>query len=154
MSETVPDAGYGAGRLSAAISERYPVPGAFLDWEQVCVDLLTPLAYTCSALPPDMQALDALLPLVLVRRVGGGLDVNAITDTALMQCTAFAPTRALSQQLASQVREALLACPGDQVNGVLVDYVEEMSGQLEVTDLDPLNRTVEVAFRMEARRQL
>ena len=142
------------GTLQVVEAFPYPMPGAFPDWEQVLVDLCTPITYTCSSLPPDVTSLDGLLPLILVRRVGGGLDVNAITDTALVQLTAFAATRQASQQLAYQVREAMLACAGTSVNGVLVDWVEEISGQLEVVDLDPLNRTVEVAFRCQARRHL
>lgn len=148
---TAPETGTGA--LSVALDAPYPEPGEFPDWEQVLIDLLTPITYTCQTLPPSADDLQALLPLLWVRRDGGGLDINAITDTANMRIVAMSHTRSASWRLARQAREAVLACPAGSVNGVLVDWCEEITGELEIGDADPLNRTVEVAFRMMARRQ-
>ncbi|WSJ12642.1 hypothetical protein OG326_23835 [Nocardia sp. NBC_01327] len=143
----------GAGALTVVTGEPYPEPGEFPDFERVLVDLLTPITYTCQVLPPSDDLLQAALPLLLVRRDGGGLDFNAVTDTANMRVVALSHKRSDSWRLARQVREAVLACPGTGNAGVLVDWCEEITGQLEIGDLDPLNRSVEVAFRMMARRQ-
>jgi hypothetical protein len=148
-----PDPETATGSLSVLVGSPYPEPGEFPDWEHVLVDLLTPIAYTCQTLPPSAEALQAQLPLFWVHRDGGGLDFNAITDTAHVRVTAMSHLRSASWRLARQAREAILTCPGGDVNGVLVDWAEEITGEMEIGDNDPLNRNVEIAFRMTARRQ-
>lgn len=143
----------GAGTLTMTLGEPYPAPGEFPDWEQVAVDGLTPIIYTCSTLPPTDELLQAALPLIQARRIGGKLDMNAITDTAIMSFVVYSLKRSQAQQIATQIREAVLAWPGTAVNGVLVDWAEERIGNQEIADLDQLNRTVEVCFRLDARRQ-
>ncbi|MFB7719341.1 hypothetical protein [Nocardia sp. NPDC056100] len=144
----------------------YPVPGEFPDFEQFMVDLFTPFATTITALPATLQ--QSALPLIWVRKSSGTLDINAITYKAKVNVVAFGATRSQAQQLAVQIRTALLCAPASRVNGVLVDYTEEIEaeepkfhppilrrsrGLTEVPDLDPLNQMVEVAFSIEARRQ-
>ncbi|MFC3963514.1 hypothetical protein [Nocardia jiangsuensis] len=146
----------------------YPVAGEFPDFEQFLVDLFTPIATTVTTLPATSQALQAALPLVWVRTVGGTLDINAITYRAKMGVAAIGATRGQAQLLAVQLREAVLNAPASRVNGVLVDYAEEIEaedpkfhppilrrsrGLTEVPDLDPLNQMVEISFSIEARRQ-
>ena len=143
----------GAGALSALVDEPYPIPDEFPDFEQVLIDLLTPIAYTCTTLPKSAELMEQALPLLWVRRVGGGLDADGITDTAHMQITAFSYTRRLSVQLARQARRAILGSPGADINGVLLDWAEEITGLIEMGDIDPLNRTEEIAFALDARRQ-
>jgi len=146
----------GAGALTTVVTGAYPEPGEFPDWEHVLIDLLTPIAYTCQTLPPSAELLAEKLPLLWVQRNGGGLDFNAIIDTAQVRVIAMSHQRADSWRLARQAREAILTCPGagSGVNGVRVDWCEEITGQLEIGDMDPLNRDVEISFRMMARRQL
>lgn len=141
------------GSLTMTTGEPYPELGEFPDWEQVAIDGLTPITYTCSTLPPTDEKLQAALPLIQARRIGGKLDVNAITDTAVMSFMVFALKRSQAQRIATQVREAVLSWPGTTINGVLVDWAEERIGNQEIMDLDQLNRVVEVCFRLDARRQ-
>ncbi|WP_067852451.1 hypothetical protein [Nocardia shimofusensis] len=146
----------------------YPVAGEFPDFEQFLVDLFTPIATTVTTLPATSQALQSALPLVWVRTSGGTLDINAITYKAKMSVVAIGTTRGQAQQLAIQLRTAVLNAPASRVNGVLVDYAEEIEaddpkfhppilrrsrGLTEVPDLDPLNQMVEISFSIEARRQ-
>ncbi|MEU4809448.1 hypothetical protein AB0H20_09615 [Nocardia fluminea] len=146
----------------------YPTPGAFPDFEQFMVDLFTPIATTVTTLPATSADLQSTLPLIWVRTTGGTLDINAITYKAKVSVVAFGVTRTQAQQLSMQIRTALLAAPASHVNGVLVDYTEEIvaeepkfhppilrrsRGLSEVPDLDPLNQMVEIAFSIEARRQ-
>ncbi|MEC3955820.1 hypothetical protein VMT65_22495 [Nocardia sp. CDC153] len=143
-----------------------PYAGEFPDFEQFMIGLLTPIAPTVSFLPA--QANQISLPLIWVRTTGGTLDVNAITYKAHVQAVVFHNTRPLAQTMAIQVRDAFLNAPSNRVNGVLVDYVEEISaaeprfsapnlrrsrGMSEFPDLDPLNQMVELAFAIDARRQ-
>lgn len=141
------------GALTVAVDAPYPEPGEFPDWEQVLIDLLTPITYTCQQLPPSAELIQAALPLLWVRRDGGGVDFDQITDTANVRVVAMSDLRSQSWRLARQAREAILNCPGRDVNGVLVDWAEEITGQMEIGDEDPLRRDVEIAFRMMARRQ-
>lgn len=143
----------GGGGLSALVDEPYPIPDEFPDFEQVLIDLLTPMAYVCTTLPESADLMQQALPLFWVRRVGGGLDADGITDTAHMQVMAFSYTRRLSEQLSRQARRAILESPGTSINGVLLDWAEEITGLIEMADIDPLNRTVEIAFAIDARRQ-
>ncbi|WP_278266221.1 hypothetical protein [Nocardia sp. AG03] len=146
----------------------YPVVGEFPDFEQFMVDLFTPIAGTVTTLPATSADLQSQLPLIWVRTTGGTLDINAITYKAKVSVVAFGTTRLEAQQLSAQVRTALLNAPASRVNGVLVDYTEEIvaeepkfhppilrrsRGLSEVPDLDPLNQMVEIAFSIEARRQ-
>ncbi|MGW5267254.1 phage tail termination protein [Rhodococcus sp. NPDC003994] len=130
----------------------YPTPGAFPDVEQVLVDLLTPITYTCTALPEDPKKLAQLEPLIWARRTGGGIDRDQIADNAVVQLTIFARKRSVAQTLAGRARTAVLNAGGTKVNGVLVDTADEVTGVLEIPDIDPLNRTVTVAFRLSFRR--
>lgn len=146
----------------------YPAPGEFPDFEQFMVDLFTPVATTVTTLPATSTDLQAKLPLIWVRTTGGTLDINAITYKAKVSVVAFGTDRVQAQQLSVQIRTALLGAPASRVNGVLVDYAEEIAGEepkfhppilrrsrglSEVPDLDPLNQMVEIAFSIEARRQ-
>lgn len=146
----------------------YPLPGEFPDFEQFMVDLFTQFATTVTTLPATSTALQSALPLLWVRKTAGTLDVNAITYKATVKVVVFGNSRSQAQSLALQVRDAMLGAPATQVNGVLVDYVEEITaeepkfhppilrrsrGLTEVPDLDPLNQMVEVAFTVDARRQ-
>ncbi|PXX52640.1 hypothetical protein DFR70_13225 [Nocardia tenerifensis] len=146
----------------------YPTPGEFPDFEQFMVDLFTPTATTVATLPATSADLQSKLPLIWVRTTGGTLDINAITYKAKVSVVAFGATRSEAQQLSVQIRTAMLGAPASRVNGVLVDYTEEIAaeepkfqapilrrgrGLTEVPDLDPLNQMVEVAFSIEARRQ-
>nr|WP_146251123.1 hypothetical protein [Nocardia tenerifensis] len=132
------------------------------------VDLFSPIAGTVTALPATASALQSALPLIWVRQTGGSVDINAITYKAKVSVAAFGTTRGQAQQLAVQIRDAMLAAPATRVNGVLIDYTEEAAGEelkfhppilrrsrglTEVPDLDPLNQMVEIAFSIEARRQ-
>ncbi|MFJ4653858.1 hypothetical protein ACIP5Y_21535 [Nocardia sp. NPDC088792] len=139
--------------MSVLLGEPYPALGEFPDWERVAIDGLTPITYTCSTLPPTDDLLQAALPLIQARRIGGKLDLNAITDTAIMSFVVYSLKRSQAQQIATQIREAVLSWPGTSVNGVLVDWAEERIGNQEIADMDQLNRTVEVCFRLDARRQ-
>lgn len=135
--------------------EEYPEKGEFPDFEQVLVDLLTPLSYTCTSLPAEREELDALIAdgLIWVRRTGGSANADQTDDRALVQLSVITPKRRTSQRLARHVRNAVSNCPGKSINGVLIDYVEETSGALEQLELDPLNREIEVGFMMQARKQ-
>ncbi|MCU1644569.1 MAG: hypothetical protein JWN03_4844 [Nocardia sp.] len=144
-----------------------PYAGEFPDFEQFMIGLLTPFAHTVSYLPA--LASQITLPLIWVRTTGGTLDANAITYKAHVQAVVFHNDRPSAQTMAIQVRDAFLNAPAStRVNGVLIDYVEEISsteprfsapnlrrsrGTSEFPDLDPLNQMVELAFAIDARRQ-
>ncbi|RDI63218.1 hypothetical protein [Nocardia pseudobrasiliensis] len=146
----------------------YPAPGEFPDFERFLTDLFAPIARTVGTLPATPSELQSALPLIWVRQTGGTLDINAITYKAKVSVVVFGSTRSEAQRLAVRVRDAVLDAPATRVNGVLVDYVEEITaeepkfhppilrrsrGLTEVPDLDPLNQMVEAAFSIEARRQ-
>ncbi|MBF6332376.1 hypothetical protein [Nocardia transvalensis] len=134
----------------------YPVPGEFPDFEQVLIDLLTPIAYTCSTLPASEQDFQDALPLIWARRIDGGIDADQITDTAIVQLDVFAHKRSDAQALGRRATAAVLGCGGTRVNGVLIDWVEQNSGGaggLDTQDIDPLNRVAQAQFRIDARRQ-
>lgn len=146
----------------------YPVPGEFPDFEQLMVDLLTPIETTLTALPAGGTELQAALPFFWVRLISGSTDINAITYTAKVRIVAVAGDRASAQLLIGQAREAMLSTPGTRVNGVLVDWAEESAasevkyfpptlqrsqGVADLPDLDPVHQLVEVGFTVHARRQ-
>ncbi|WP_225725470.1 MULTISPECIES: hypothetical protein [unclassified Nocardia] len=144
-----------------------PLRGEFPDFEQFLCDLLAPVATTTTVLPSTASQIT--LPLIWVRKTGGTLDVNAITYKAQVQTIVFGNYRQQAQNLAIQVRDAVLATPAATTSdSVLIDFVEEITsnepkfhapilrrsrGLMEVPDLDPLNQMVELAFSIEARRQ-
>ncbi|WP_037162471.1 phage tail termination protein [Rhodococcoides fascians] len=133
--------------------QEYPEYGEFPDVEEVLVDLLSPIIRTVTVLPVKEEQLHELMPLIWARRTGGALDGSEITDNAMVQFTVFADTRREAQQYARLARKAAMAAARTRVNGVLVDDVGEMAAPLEIPDLDPMNRTVQVAFVMSFRRQ-
>lgn len=128
----------------------YPVRGRFPDFEHVFIDLLTPIAYTVQTIPDGLD--EDALPLIQVRRTGGKVDGEGVADTAFVQIMGLSNTRADSQRIVDDAREAILAAGGTRVNGVLIDWTEEMSGLLEQLDIDPLRRGVEAMFAVSARR--
>lgn len=146
-----------------------PLRGEFPDFEQFLCDLLGPVASTVTTLPQTAALIQSALPLIWVRKTGGTLDVNAITYKAQVQVVVLGTNRQQAQNLAIQVRDAVLAAPAATTSdGVLVDFVEEITssepkfhapilrrsrGLQEVPDLDPLNQMVDLAFSIEARRQ-
>jgi hypothetical protein len=133
----------------------YPVPGEFPDVEQVLVDLLTPIRYTCTTLPSEKDTFDAAVEagLIWARRTGGAIDADQLTDHALVQLSILSHKRRDSQAIAAQARKAVLGSAGTRVNGVLVDWAEETAGVIELPDMDPLNRMVHVGFLLYFRRQ-
>lgn len=146
----------------------YPVPGEFPDFEQCLVDLLTPIVPTVTSLPATGSDLDAALPLAWVRKVRGTTDVNSVTYTAQLRVVLVATDRGPATQLAGQVRGAVLGVAGTDVNGVLIDWVDEIApeelkyfpptvqrsqGSADLPNLDPLDRMVELGFSLQARRQ-
>lgn len=149
----LPGALSGVGGLSVSVSDPYPMPGAWPDWEHVLIDLLTPIAYTCQTMPLTAEDIQAALPFIFVRRFGGGLDFNAITDKAHMKTVVFSRSRATSYQLAQQVLETFVSCQGGvDVNGVLVDFAEPFTGPVEMFDIDQQNRTEELDWWFYGRR--
>lgn len=146
----------------------YPAPGEFPDFEHFMIDLFTPIATVHSTLPPTGTDIQAALPFLWVRSLGGSTDVNAVTYTAKVRVVALAATRDAAQALASQARDALLDAPGKPVNGVLIDWAEESQltevkyfpptlqrsqGVADLPNLDPTHQLVELGFTLHARRQ-
>src|SRR5487761_1137057 len=120
-SESEPGAFTGSGGLAAIVTEPYPAPGEFPDFEHVMVDWFTPITYTCQKWPPTIEALQALIPFIFARKIDGSTDINGITERAHCKIVAVGHDRGQSQQIAKQVRNALRACADDggaTVNGV------------------------------------
>ncbi|MFI7001332.1 hypothetical protein [Nocardia sp. NPDC050175] len=146
----------------------YPIPGQFPDFEQFVVDLFATVGTTSTTLPATGDLIQAKLPFLWIRKVSGSLDANAITYIAKVRVVALGQTRADAAQLADKARTAMLAAPGTRVNGVLVDWAEEIAadevkyfpptvqrsqGNADFPNLDPLDRMVELGFALHARRQ-
>ncbi|MGW5435590.1 phage tail termination protein [Nocardia asteroides] len=146
----------------------YPTPGEFPDFERFLVDLLSPIETATTTLPATGDQVVAQFPFCWVRQVGGSTDINEITYTAKVRVTAAAADRAGAQALAARARVAILASPGKSVNGVLVDWAEEMTpaevkyfpptllrsqGTADLPNLDPVSQLVELGFSLQARRQ-
>ncbi|MFD4357890.1 hypothetical protein ACFWPX_35480 [Nocardia sp. NPDC058518] len=146
----------------------YPRPGEFPDFERFLVDLLAPIATTLTTLPASGDLVVAQYPFFWVRQIGGSTDINEITYTAKVRVTAVASDRAGAQTAAGQARVSLLSSPGKSVNGVLVDWAEEMTpaevkyfpptltrsqGAADLPNLDPVSQLVELGFTVQARRQ-
>ncbi len=147
----------------------YPAPGEFPDFEQFLVDLLAPIATTLTTLPATGELLVAKFPFFWARQIGGSTDINEITYTAKVRVTAAAVDRAAAQAFAARARVAILTAPGKSVNGVLVDWAEEMTpaevkyfpptlarsqGTGDLPNLDPVSQLVELGFTVHARRQI
>lgn len=150
------------------MTQPYPIPGEFPDFEHFMVDLFTPIGSTATALPATGTELQAKMPFLWVRLASGSTDVNALIYTAKVRVTAVAATREAAQLLAARARETLLNAPGKSVNGVLVDWAEEAApadvkyfpptlqrsqGPADLPNLDPTHQLVELGFTLHARRQ-
>lgn len=120
------------------------------DAEAVMCDLLEPIAPTCTFLPDGWED---ELPMVQVNRVGGGIDLDDVTDTARLQVAVFADDRAQAWALASRIREAVTHSGGTAPGGVLIDSGTEAIAGQQVPDIDPDDRRVISTYNLEFRKQ-
>nr|WP_147265899.1 hypothetical protein [Nocardia puris] len=109
------------------------------------------LGYTCTALP-DGSMWESLSPIIAVNRVGGGVDGDGITDRALMAVVVIAHTRPAAWAAADRVRQRVLAAGATEVDGVLIDAVEEVIGNTQVPDITDDNRFVDASYLLSVRR--
>ncbi|GJF06600.1 phage tail termination protein [Pseudonocardia sp. D17] len=116
----------------------------FPDVEVVLLELLEPVASTCTATPPTITP-----PLIRVVRTGGSDD--GITDSPVVEVTCIGADRQASWALSEQCRQVILASPNTVVAGVLIDYAATFTPPQQIPDPDLDKRSVtsnyELAFR-------
>lgn len=120
------------------------------DAEAVMCALLEPIAPTCTFLPDDWEE---NLPVIQVNRVGGGVDVDDVTDTARLQVAVWAGDRATVWALAARIRGAVTQSGGTAPGGILIDRGSEAIAGQQVPDIDPDDSRVISTFHLEFRKQ-
>ncbi|MFE5290208.1 hypothetical protein ACFRAQ_35095 [Nocardia sp. NPDC056611] len=118
---------------------------SFPDAELVCMGLLDDLGYTCTGLP-SAEEWPNLLPIIAIRRTGGGIDINGITDRAMVSVVVIDSTRPKAWETAGAVRDRLRYAGATEVDGVLIDTTEEIVGNNQEWDIDVDDRFVDMQF--------
>jgi hypothetical protein len=98
----------------------------FADVEALLVGYLTPIPGVVGVSVELPHAALSMLPFVLVTRVSGG--DNYITDSATVDVECFHSSRFLASEIARTVHAAMMLLRHTAVAGVLVDYVETITG--------------------------
>ncbi|MFI8976914.1 hypothetical protein ACIGO9_28810 [Nocardia asteroides] len=124
----------------------------FPDAELVVLDLLDDLGWCCTAMP-DPEQWDALMPIIAVNRIGGGLDRDGITDRAMVAVVVVGANRPAAWQAAAAVRQRICSAGGTAVNGVLIDTASEETGNSQDPNLASDNRFVEATFWLSFRQR-
>ncbi|MCW2904925.1 MAG: hypothetical protein JWO67_7190 [Streptosporangiaceae bacterium] len=120
----------------------------FPDVEQVLMDLFADLAATVvTFLPADLQQ---RLPLVRVRRLGGGDD--KWTDQPRVDVEVYAADRAAGMPLAKLLQQRLISRPNRTAHGV-IDRAGTEVGPREVPYDDPDTRLFTATYRVSLRRR-
>lgn len=124
---------------------------AFPDVEKALIDVFADLSAAVSAtavarLPPDLQQ---MLPVIRVRRLGGGDD--RWTDSPRADVEVYAATRAVAVPLAELLRQRLLSGPHATGHGVIDRAVTEVGPQ-EIPYEDQDIRLVTATYRVALRR--
>ncbi|MBM4707930.1 hypothetical protein GS982_01315 [Rhodococcus hoagii] len=124
----------------------------FPDAETVLVQMLDGVggAYACTIVPEENEW-DELLPIIAVKRIGGGTD-DGITDRALCAVLVIHRDRHSAFNLAEDVRQMILDAGRTSVNGVLIDSTSEVTGNQEVSDIDLDNRVIDASYYLDFRR--
>ena len=123
----------------------------FPDVALVLIEVFADIAAAASAatvtnLPADLQA---VLPVIRVRRLGGGDD--RWTDAPRVDVEVYAATRAVAVPLAEQLRQRLLSRPHATAHGVIDRAVTEVGPQ-EIPYEDQDVRLVAATYRLSLRR--
>lgn len=104
------------------------------DVEDVLTELLSPIGYTTTVLP-DPKEWSKLIKshgcLIAVNRVGGGKDIDRITDTAVVAFLTIGKDRQSAHSYADQVVDALFAAEATAPGGWLIDAVRESEANVE-----------------------
>ena len=123
---------------------------------QPALDALDPGGVAVTWLPDDLAGvLDAGKVVVRVHRVGGGLH-DRVLDTGTLQVAVIASTRATSWQALSYLRDVLIGAVDTDISidgqDVHVGQVDEMSGPIQIPELNPDERLVQAMFAVTCRK--
>lgn len=127
-----------------------------MDLVQTYLDLLTPQGKAVTFLTQEDGALvDSGVPVVRVYR--GGLNAEGLWDPAAVQLGVIAQTRADSWAVMEYLRQVMLSFehggPVRRADGsvTLLSEVTEMSGPMQIPELNPDHRLVPATFNVECR---
>lgn len=120
------------------------------DAENVMCDLLDPIAPASTWLGDDWEK---NLPQIQVNRIGGGVDLDEVTDTARLQVAVYAVNRAEVQRLNTLVRNAVRDAENTEVGGVQIDTTTEAIAGQQVPDSNPDDRRVISTYTLSFREQ-
>lgn len=119
------------------------------DVEDLVCDWFEDLGVVRTWYPPAGEV-EALLPLIIVQRTGGG-SPDGLQDVALVTVAVTASSRAESWQLMCRIRERIRDADGGEFLLGLVDETAEQVGPQTVPQLNPDQREVQMTFQIVVR---
>lgn len=127
------------------------------DIESLIVTLLEDMCYSCTVLP-DEGTWDGILDehgiMVAINRLGGGVDSEGITDTAIVYTLVVAKDRKSALRGSMDLRSKMLNSGCTVVDGFLIDTVKEHEGNVEeFPDYISEDRFVMSAYLVSCRAQ-
>lgn len=128
----------------------YPDNATDPDFEKLVGVLLRPLvsddSHIGNFLVVDYDQIEELLEgedqpedpaFITIRKRGHNRDVDDFTITANIEVSCWGKTRSTAQGTAREAIKLLLQCDGgSEIDGVLIDTVEDMTGSEEVIETD------------------
>lgn len=116
------------------------------DFERLVGHLLRPLVsqdnHIGNFLVVDFEQISPVLgeadvPFITIRKRGGTRDVDDFTLFANIEVSCWGKSREVAQGTARSAAKLLLACDGgSEIDGVLIDTVEDAAGSEEVIEVD------------------
>lgn len=114
--------------------------------EDVLCDLLEPIAYTDTWRDPDKG-----VPFIFVRRVGGRED--GFIDRPIVRVEVEADDYVQARDLSKVVRETILRSGCTEVNGILIDTVDEVVANQQTPAFNPEDNNVTSTYVLSFRKQ-
>lgn len=135
----------------------------FADMEKAVGALLLPIVqdpdHIGNFLVIEYDQVGALLdatdkPFITIRERGGVLDSDTFTSYTNIEVSCWGKSRQVARKAAKDSFRLLMQCEdGAEVDGVLIDGVEDMTGAEEVSLENPDDRCVTRMFQLSSRPQ-
>lgn len=130
------------------------------DFEKVIGALLRPLVVHDNdignflVLDYDEQIGNHDTPFITIRERGGEFDMDDFTSYPNIEVSSWGKTRSVARNTNAQVQLLILQVAGEEVDGVLIDSAEDVTGSEEPSGLEnPDDRCVTRMFRLGFRPQ-